>query len=283
MPVIVVGNITVGGSGKTPLVLWLAEKLRGLGWQPGIISRGYGGENRAQIEVMPDSDPLVVGDEPVLLARRSACPVWVGRNRAEAARSLLKVYPACNLIISDDGLQHYRLARDVEIVVVDGERRFGNGFLLPAGPLREAVTRLASVDAVVVNGGSGEVPDNAKAGFVMSLAGSEFYNLADPVKRANPQDFVGQTLHAIAGIGNPLRFFDHLRSLGLVVSEHPLPDHHVFKPADLDFPGQMLMTEKDGVKCAKFARENFWVLVVDAKVGEDLAKLVAEKVRNKNG
>jgi tetraacyldisaccharide 4'-kinase len=283
VPVIVVGNITVGGSGKTPLVLWLAEKLRSLGWQPGIISRGYRGENRSQREVMPDSDPLLVGDEPVLLARKSACPVWVGRNRAEAGRSLLKAHPACNLIISDDGLQHYRLARDVEIAVVDGERRFGNGFLLPAGPLREPVTRLVSFDAVVVNGGRGEVPDDAKAGFFMSLAGSEFYNLADPVKRAKPQDFVGQALHAVAGIGNPLRFFDHLRSLGLTVSEHPFPDHHVFNPGDLDFPGQILMTEKDGVKCAKFAKDNFWVLAVEAEVGEDLARLVAEKVRNRNG
>lgn len=284
IPVVVVGNITVGGSGKTPLVLWLAENLRRLGFRPGIISRGYGGVSRSRMEVIPGSDPLVVGDEPVLLARRSGCPVWVGRNRAEAARALLKAYPACNLIISDDGLQHYGLARDIEIVVVDGERRFGNGFLLPAGPLREPATRLASVDAVVVNSGGAEASNSsAKAGFVMCLAGAEFYNLADPMQRAKPQDFVGQAVHAVAGIGNPARFFEHLRSLGLTVSEHPFPDHHAFQPQELDFPGQVLMTEKDGVKCARFAKDSYWVLAVEAEVEEDLARLVAEKVRNSNG
>lgn len=283
VPVVVVGNITVGGSGKTPLVLWLAEKLRRLGFQPGIISRGYGGKNWAQTEVMPGADPLLVGDEPVLLAKRSGCPVWIGRNRAEAARALLKAHPACNLILSDDGLQHYRLFRSVEIAVVDGERRFGNGFLLPAGPLREPVARLSSVDAVVVNGGSGKIPQRARTGFAMRLAGAEFYNLADPTQRAKQQDFVGQILHAIAGIGNPARFFEHLRSLGLVVSEHPFPDHHAFQPQELDFPGLVLMTEKDGVKCARFAKDNYWVLAVEAEVGEDLARLVAEKVRSCNG
>lgn len=283
MPVVVVGNITVGGSGKTPLVIWLAENLRRLGFQPGIISRGYGGENCERMEVMSDSDPLLVGDEPVLLARRSGCPVWVGRNRAEAGRALLQAYPACNLIISDDGLQHYGLARDIEIVVVDGERRFGNGLLLPAGPLREPVARLSSVDAVVVHGGSGAIPNGAKAGFAMRLAGTEFYNLADPARRASPQDFVGQPVHAVAGIGCPMRFFEHLRSLGLEVSEHPFPDHHAFQPQELDFPGHVLMTEKDGVKCARFAKDNFWVLAVEAEVGKDLARLVAEKVRNCHG
>ena len=279
VPVVVVGNITVGGSGKTPLVLWLAEKLRRLGFQPGIISRGYGGKNCAQMEVMPGSDPLSVGDEPVLLAKRSDCPVWVGRDRAEAARALLKAHPACDLILSDDGLQHYRLFRNVEIAVVDGERRFGNGYLLPAGPLREPVARLSGVDAVVVNGGSGEIPQCSRAGFAMRLAGAEFYNLADPTQRAKPQDFVGQVLHAVAGIGNPARFFAHLRSLGLAVSEHPFPDHHAFQPQELDFPGRVLMTEKDGVKCARFAKDNCWVLAVEAEVGEYLARLVAEKVR----
>lgn len=283
VPVVVVGNITVGGSGKTPLVLWLAENLRRLGFRPGIISRGYGGVSRSQMEVIPGSDPLVVGDEPVLLARRSGCPVWVGRNRAETARALLHAYPACNVILSDDGLQHYRLFRDVDIAVVDGERKFGNGFMLPAGPLREPVTRLASVDAVVMNSGGAEASNSTKAGFVMRLAGAEFYNLADPMQCAKPQDFVGQAVHAVAGIGNPARFFEHLRSLGLAVSEHPFPDHHAFQPQELDFPGQVLMTEKDGVKCAKFAKDNYWVLAVEAEVEEDLARLVAEKVRNSNG
>ena len=283
VPVVVVGNITVGGSGKTPLVLWLAESLRRLGFQPGIISRGYGGKICAQMEVMSDSDPFMAGDEPVLLARRSGCPVWVGRNRTEAARALLKAHPACNLILSDDGLQHYRLFRNVEIAVVDGERRFGNGCLLPAGPLREPVARLAAVDAVVVNGGSGEIPKCTKAGFTMRLAGAEFYNLADPTQRTKPQDFVDQVLHAVAGIGNPTRFFEHLRSLGLAITEHPFPDHHAFQPQELDFPGVVLMTEKDGVKCARFAKVNYWVLAVEAEVEEELARLVAEKVRNCHG
>ncbi|MHB1292307.1 MAG: tetraacyldisaccharide 4'-kinase, partial [Sulfuricella sp.] len=153
VPVIVVGNISVGGTGKTPLVLWLADFLRQQGYHPGIVSRGYGGGTQGVVAVDIRSDPAVVGDEPLLLARKSACPVWVGRDRVAAGNALLRAHTECDVLVSDDGLQHYRLGRDLEIVVVDGERKFGNGLLLPAGPLREGVSHLRSVDAVVVNGG----------------------------------------------------------------------------------------------------------------------------------
>lgn len=283
VPVVVVGNVTVGGSGKTPLVLWLAQQLKGAGLQPGIISRGYGGMARETMEVRPDSDPRLAGDEPVLLARNSACPVWVGLDRVAAAHALLAARPACDVLISDDGLQHYRLARQVEIAVVDGERRFGNGFLLPAGPLREGPSRLAKVDAVVVNGGSGAAPQGIQPVFTMQLAGNVFYNLAEPSRCVQADFFVGQVLHAVAGIAHPGRFFDYLRGLGLSVSEHPFPDHHPFTANDLNFSGQVLMTEKDGVKCTGFAQENCWALAVEAEVSANLAQLVADKVRECNG
>ncbi|HEX5338088.1 MAG TPA: tetraacyldisaccharide 4'-kinase, partial [Gallionella sp.] len=157
VPVIVVGNLTVGGTGKTPLVLWLVEFLRSQGYHPGIISRGYAGSAAQPQAVSAVSDPALVGDEPLLLARRTQCPIWVGRRRADVARALLVAHPDCDVIISDDGLQHYALQRDVEVVVVDGVRRFGNGLPLPAGPLREPLSRLQSVDAVVVNGGTADV------------------------------------------------------------------------------------------------------------------------------
>jgi len=275
LPVIIVGNITVGGTGKTPFTLWLAEQLLADGWHPGIISRGFGGSGSKPREVQAGSDPASVGDEPVLMAQRLLCPVWVGRERPAAARALLLAHPECDVIISDDGLQHYRLQRDVEIVVVDGIRRFGNGFLLPAGPLREAPSRLREVDAVVINGGQ------AAAGeYLMQLEGVHFYNLLNPEITATAADFQGQSVHAIAGIGHPERFFGHLNRLGLTVQTHPYPDHHAYCAADLAYSdaNALLMTEKDAVKCIAFADEKCWVLRVDAHIDPALTELILKKI-----
>lgn len=277
-PVIVVGNIAVGGAGKTPLVLWLAHFLKEHGYRPGIVSRGYGGAVLVPQAVTPGGDPAVLGDEPLLLARRSLCPVWIGRDRPAAGRALLAAHPGCDVVLSDDGLQHYALARDVEIAVVDGARGFGNGLLLPAGPLRERRARLATVDAVVVNG-PGEIP-----GIRMNLGGELFRNLSAD-KHCTALDFAGRKIHAIAGIGNPQRFFAALRDKGLDCEEHAFPDHHPYTPDDLAFAGDetVLMTEKDAVKCAAFAKPNWWMLPVDAQVDEKLGALILEKLRKFDG
>ncbi|MDD5058668.1 MAG: tetraacyldisaccharide 4'-kinase [Sideroxydans sp.] len=278
VPVIVVGNISVGGTGKTPLTLWLAQQLIDAGWHPGIISRGYrksNGDLCAPREVSVDDTPDEVGDEPLLMAQRGLCPVWIGRDRPAAAQRLLQAHPECDIILSDDGLQHYRLQRDVEIVVVDGARRFGNGLLLPAGPLREPVSRLRQADAVVVNGGAAQDGE-----FAMRLLGTHFYNLLNPAAIKTAKDFTGQHLHAIAGIGHPQRFFTHLQQLGLHCTAHAFPDHHRYTPTELSFSEAdvILMTEKDAVKCAPFATEQHWVLRVDAEVNPALAQLIIKKV-----
>jgi tetraacyldisaccharide 4'-kinase len=276
VPVIVVGNITVGGTGKTPLVIWLAEQLAQAGFKPGIISRGYGGKNDRSMAVTGNSDPAVAGDEPVMIAGRTAAPIWVGRDRAATGIALLNAHPACNLIISDDGLQHYRLARDAEIVVIDGQRRFGNGRLLPAGPLRESIRRLASVDAVVSNGVASD-----EGCIEMQLQPAGFRNLKDATKSAPASAFVGKRLLAIAGIGNPGRFFAQLETMGLQFAEKPFPDHHVYTPEDLPTGSAdaILMTEKDAVKCRAFAEPDWWYLAVDAKLDRALVERVLKKLR----
>jgi tetraacyldisaccharide 4'-kinase len=283
VPVIVVGNISVGGTGKTPLVLWLAHWLRAQGLQPGIISRGYGGKGAAQ-RVAPGADAHVAGDEPVLLATRSGCPVWIGRRRAEAARRLLEENPQTDVLISDDGLQHYALARDAEIAVVDGERRFGNGMMLPAGPLREPRHRLDEVDAIVVNGGE-RLDALRTPQYAMQLAGSMLVNLRDPCRMVDPAALARETVFAVAGIGNPERFFAHLRRLGLRIRPQPFPDHHPFVPEDLAFAGDepVVMTQKDAVKCAAFARDNFWYLPVDAQVDDGLGRRILDTLKARHG
>lgn len=281
-PVVVIGNISVGGTGKTPLVIWLAQALRARGYSPGIVTRGYGGSEEIAA-VRADSDPRLCGDEALLLARRSGCPVWTGRDRAAAGARLLEAHADCDVVISDDGLQHYRLARDVELAVVDGERRFGNGLLLPAGPLREPLRRLREVDAVVING-AGDLDVPAAKCFRMQLHGDVLANLQDPRRRMKPGDFTGP-VHAVAGIGNPQRFFAHLRALGLDVRPNPFPDHHPFQASDLAFAGTepVVMTEKDAVKCEGFAGNNLWFLPVEARVAEDLADYVDALLRKRNG
>jgi tetraacyldisaccharide 4'-kinase len=289
VPVIVAGNLTAGGTGKTPLVLWLAAHLRAKGYNPGIVCRGYGGRSSAPQRVLTDSDPLLSGDEAVLLARRSGCEVWTGADRVAAGRLLLAAArPACDALISDDGLQHYALARDVELCVVDAARGFGNGWLLPAGPLRELPSRMATVDAVVLNAGAAstlhpsieQVPAEIPR-FTMRLEGGTFRNLHDPGRLAAPESFRGKRVHAVAGIGHPERFFSHLRALGVEFTAHPLPDHHPFTASDLAFAGAdaVLMTEKDAVKCRRFAAASLWELAVDAVPDPGLGERVLEKMR----
>ena len=259
IPVVAIGNLTVGGSGKTPLAIHVAELLQAKGWSPAIVSRGYGGTVRAPRAVSLASDPAEVGDEPVLMARRAGCPVWVGADRAAVAVRLRDEHPDCDVIVLDDGLQHYGLRRDLEIAVVDA-RAFGNGFMLPAGPLREPRTRLWSVDAVVAHG------THAVQGYAMRLEGDEAHRATDARERRKLQSFAGERVHAVAGIGDPNRFFLHLSTLGVKLVPHPFPDHHPFRERDLEFGdgAPVLMTEKDAVKCKRFARPQHWVLPVRA-------------------
>ena len=280
VPVIVVGNISVGGTGKTPFTLWLAQQLLDEGWHPAIISRGYSKARQNQANVpravgMNDS-PDAVGDEPLLMVQRNLCPVWIGRDRPAVAQALLQAHPECDVILSDDGLQHYRLQRDVEIVLVDGKRRFGNGLLLPAGPLREPVSRLATMDIVVNNGG-----ETKNGEYAMQLDGSLFYNLLNPNTTLPAAAFAAQRVHAIAGIGHPGRFFAHLEQLGLRAQTHAFPDHHRYTSADIAFSDAdaILMTEKDAVKCAAFAAAQCWVLRVDSRIDLALAQIIIEKIK----
>jgi tetraacyldisaccharide 4'-kinase len=250
-----------------------------------VVSRGHGRrENRssaaAALLVAPDADPASVGDEPVLLAR-AGLPVAVARDRVAAAHALLAAHPECNVIFADDGLQHYRLARDVEIAVVEAARGFGNGWRLPAGPLREGPLRLASVDAVVTLATGDAVPARTPAGgFWMTLSGSTFRRVNAPAVVARAEDFTGDDVHAVAGIGNPERYFAQLRGLGIDAITHPFPDHHRFVAADLAFPDAkaILMTEKDAVKCDAFADERCWYLPVAARIDPALVACVEEKL-----
>lgn len=289
VPVVVVGNITVGGTGKTPLTLEILEILQKRGWTPGVVARGYGRVPRGEhdplgvVRVFPDvATPEHFGDEPVLIARRSRVPVYISPNRPAAARALLAAHPEVNVLVSDDGLQHYALARDIELAVVDGERLFGNGLPLPAGPMREPLARLQSVDAVVVNGaasrgreraGNHEKAPGARQ-FAMHLGRETFVSLANADERA-PEEFAhalrGRAVAEVAGIGNPERFFDHLARLGIRGRRHPFADHHAFQPSDLKLPAAeiIVMTEKDAVKCRAFADARMWFMRVEAILSPD--------------
>lgn len=260
VPVIVVGNITAGGTGKTPLVVWLADYLIAKGYKPGLISRGYGGKAKHwPQQVRPDSDPAAVGDEAILLARRTACPMAVGPDRLLAGKALLE-NTQCNILISDDGLQHYQLGRDIEIAVIDGKRRFGNGLLLPSGPLREGTWRLQHVDLIITNGN----PRDNECG--MKIRHGELHSLGDG-KVTALTEFKNQQVHAVAGIGNPERFFTLLRNSGMKIIEHRFTDHHKFQKADLIFKDKLpvIMTEKDAVKCQRFVNNGYWYLEVSAQ------------------
>lgn len=283
VPVVVVGNIFVGGTGKTPFTIWLVEELRRAGFSPGVISRGYGTRNDVPLAVTPDLPPASVGDEPALIAQRAGCPVFVGRNRVDAGRALLAAHPEVNLIVSDDGLQHYALQRDVEIVLCD-ERGNGNGWLLPAGPLREPALRAR--DFTVVNGHR-RPPGIDPQAVHMQLAGDTAESLADRAQTLPLSELRGRRIVAAAGIGNPSRFFTMLRNAGLRVEELPLPDHYDF--ADNPFSGLqadvILITEKDAVKCTQIDTlkndPRLWVVPVTARIDRALAERIVEKCRGR--
>jgi tetraacyldisaccharide 4'-kinase len=287
-PVVVVGNVTAGGSGKTPLALALADALAARGRRPGFVSRGYGGLATSARPVARDDDPRIVGDEPLLLAG-AGHPTWIGRRRADAARGLLAAHPAVDVVVADDGLQHYALARDCEIAVVDAARGLGNGWLLPAGPLRESAARLATVDAVVRLRSA--APDASAAPALpatvldttMRLAPLAWRNLCLPDARADRAQWPRGRVHAIAGIGNPGRFFEELRAQGIDAICHAFPDHHAFASADLAFPGAaaILMTEKDAVKCRAFADDRCWYLPVRATIEPALIERVLARLHGR--
>ena len=270
-PVVVVGNLTVGGTGKTPLTIWLARELTAHGLKVGIVSRGYGGRAAGPSEVRAQSDWRQVGDEPLILARRTACLTMVARDRVAGARAL--VAAGAEVILADDGLQHLRLARDCEIVVIDGARGLGNGRVLPAGPLREPRTQLPRPDAWVVNGAAVHASLAAPLApppFAMQLAPQEAVRLDGAERPRELERFRGQCVHAVAGIGNPGRFFGELRARGIELIEHAFADHYRFSRADLAFGDGLavLMTEKDAVKCSAFADPRLWYVPVAAQFSE---------------
>ena len=276
-PVVVVGNLSVGGTGKTPLVIAVAKLLSRRGLRVGVVCRGYAGSaSRWPRQVRPDSNPERVGDEAVLLARRTGCPVAAGPNRIAAARILVR-RAKCDVILSDDGLQHLRLARDVEIVVVDGVRRHGNGRCLPAGPLREPLVRLASVDLVVVNG------DARPGELEMQLVAGDAVSLTDAGVTRPLESFRGAPVHAVCAIGHAERFFRTLESHGLTITRHAFPDHHPFSEPEIDFGdgAPVLMTEKDAVKCERFAGVRHWYVPVEAALSDELEARLLESLRRR--
>ncbi|MBU2875343.1 tetraacyldisaccharide 4'-kinase [Marinobacter salexigens] len=291
VPVVVVGNITAGGTGKSPLTAWLVSAMKAEGWRPVILSRGYGGKaSDYPLLVTEDTLPSHAGDEPVMLAQATRVPVIVDPDRRRAAAFALD-NALGDVLVCDDGLQHYRLPRDIELSVFDGSRGIGNGALLPVGPLREPVSRLDSVDFVIVNGASatdddGRVSPEALSGiqhrqmYAMSLKPTRLVNLKTGEVRA-PESLQGQKVRAIAGIGNPTRFFDTLKELGAKLIAVPFPDHHRFRPEDLGSESGhiLVMTAKDGVKCSSFAPDNAWVLYVEASLPEAFSEAVLEKLR----
>jgi tetraacyldisaccharide 4'-kinase len=285
VPVIVVGNITAGGTGKTPVTVWLANSLASRGFSPGVVSRGYGGSRSgASMRVDARSDPAVVGDEPVLIAMRTGCPVVVDADRARGAAML--VADGADLVIADDGLQHYALARDYEICVIDGARCLGNGHLLPAGPLREPADRIEDVDQVLFNGRAKEGGEKMSTALQNAI---EFRLVAADACRLNgslerPIDrFAGTTVHAVAAIGNPDRFFDTLRGHGIQVIEHAYPDHAPLRPGQLDFGDNfdILMTEKDAVKFPRQVSDRYWYVPVNVEIDPVAAAPWLEQVESR--
>ena len=285
VPVIVVGNITAGGTGKTPVTIWLTRELRERGFSPGIVSRGYGGsKSSSSMRVDLASDPDVVGDEPVLLAKRTGCPVVVDANRVRAVQML--VDDGVDVIVADDGLQHYRLERTYEICVIDGSRGLGNRLLLPAGPLRETIDRLSEVDQVLINGHLGEKSEALTA---VEQNAIEFELVANEISRLNGsltrpiEGFSGTTVHAVAAIGNPARFFNLLRAHGMQVIEHAFQDHARLSGNDLKFGDdfEVLMTEKDAVKINAAISDKYWTVPVDLKIDPVVAGPWLEQIESR--
>lgn len=278
VPVIVVGNITAGGTGKTPLTLAIVEFLKQQGYRPAIVSRGYGGQTEYPAQVTINSTAQQVGDEPLLMFLQSQVPVVVAPKRAQAV-AYLQEKQLADVVICDDGLQHYALARDIEIAVIDGARGLGNGQLLPEGALREAPSRLNSVDFIVINGQGYTHPQ----AFQMSLQPSEWQMVGDFANKQPPKP--SQTIHAVAGIGNPERFFKQLEQQGFTLIEHAFADHHQFTAQDLDFSDKLpiVMTAKDAVKCQAFAKDNMWQVPVVAQLSDEFYQQLIKKLSFKNG
>lgn len=281
-PVIVVGNISVGGTGKTPLLISLVKYLQQQGFKPGVISRGYGGKAVQHPYLLDrNATAAIAGDEPFSIWQRTACAVCVGPDRVACARILEK--HGCNILLSDDGLQHYRLGRDIEIAVVDGQRGLGNGFRLPVGPLRESALRLRAVDWVVVNSPRNQfsLPQLPDLMFVPMKINPQALVHVQSGALLPIGHFKGQTLHAVAGIGNPSRFYTSLKNLGIITIEHKFPDHHPYQKTDFDFAANdpVIMTEKDAVKCRAFARENWYYLPIEAQLPDEFLLAFQAKVR----
>jgi len=275
VPVIVICNLTAGGSGKTPLVIALVEALRARGMRPAIVSRGYGGSQQAPTVLDDAPDPSRYGDEPCLIRRRTGAEVAIGRDRAEAASLLVK--RGASVVIADDGLQNPSLGRDIEICVIDGQRRFGNERLLPAGPLREPLDRLSRVDFRVCNGAGAEPGEIA-----MRLMGDMAVAVAGASRTRPLSSFVRRRVHAVAGIGNPARFFTGLQARGIDVVPHAFPDHHAFVPGDLEFGDDLpvLMTEKDAIKCVNFASPDIWCVPVSADLPSAFIEALVARLRS---
>ncbi len=285
VPVIVIGNIFLGGTGKTPLVIWLAQQLKQAGWHPGVISRGYAASAGSVTEVRGDSLASVVGDEPLLIAMRADCPVMVGRDRVTAARTLLAAHPETNVIISDDGMQHYALARDVEILMFD-QRGVGNGWLLPAGPLREPVQRRR--DFTVLNAPAGINAEGVAADAIrMQLVPGKLFSLSAPEREMELSGLKGKRIVAAAGIGHPERYFAMLRGAGVEFDALALNDHHVFSAGSFSEVDAelILITEKDAVKCRQIAElqsdARIWVLPVSARLEADLMAQLLNMISEK--
>jgi tetraacyldisaccharide 4'-kinase len=274
VPVIVVGNLTVGGTGKTPLVIWLANLLQKEGFRPGIVSRGYKAKTTSFPHIVNKKDTAsLVGDEAILIAQKTNCPIVIDPNRVAAVKKLLAA-TNCNIVISDDGLQHLALGRDLEILVIDGKRRLGNGFCLPGGPLREPKNKLNKVDFIVTNGQA------LNGEFSMQFKVQKIYNLKNPRLHRSAINFKKETIHAVTGIGNPEKFFSLLRKLKLKIIEHPFPDHYHFSSNDFDFGDNLpiIMTEKDAVKCKSFVKKNFWGLAIYAQMPTKFSHNLLKKI-----
>lgn len=281
VPVIVVGNITAGGSGKTPLVIWLVNWLHSQGYRPGVISRGYGGTAQGCVEVQPGSPPALVGDEPALIRLKTGFPVVVGRDRVAAARALLERHPDVDVIVSDDGLQHYRLHRDIELAVVDAATGLGNGWPLPAGPLREPAARLRKVDAVVqvVRGNVPPRTYGSTAAWRADYTAGQAYRLCAPQEKKPLRELSPHDWLAVTGIGRPQGFFAMLDAHGIRYRPRAFPDHHVFRPSDLPAGGAVLMTEKDAVKCHEFAGPDWWAVELDVAPEDGLVRWLAARFK----
>ena len=275
IPIIVVGNITIGGTGKTPLVKYIASELKKLGYSPGIVSRGYGGKFKETLKVTNTTPVIETGDEAQILAKLDM-PFYIDRNRVRAVKKIVNDHD-CDVIISDDGLQHYKMSRDIEIIVIDGKRRFGNNLTFPAGPLRESLNRLPTADFIINNGGP--TSDNE---YLMNISPSKFVHLNSGKSYSIDDWPMHRQVHAVAGLGNPGRFFDLLEKLGFESIKHPFPDHHMFDESDIFYMDHLpiVMTEKDASKCKDFNNNKIWYLTIDADLNKNFISELDKKLNS---